>query len=416
LALFWYGLVPIAGALVSRRGWRRFRLYFDRLRLAPALDYARYISCGRTAEKPENGTAGIFRFTGGFESITDSHTLWVQGPDLTIPVALTGARIYTLPVMESRDGEEDFNPPEGSLQRLRWDRVAALTGEARVFVGGPLVLREGRRIFAAAPGAPLQVIFYTGSDRSMAIHATWAGRRLNEYWNAATPYALALGALCLIAMAISFLPRPAFRLTAITAFTAAFIPLFPLVPPGFLFTIAYRRLWRQGRIFRVCRDLARLPLVYFPGSSGGIEFSGLLPSGERYGARRCRELPEGIPLLTPGIKKTRRESWYVFGALNGNGNGTGSAGTAASTGTMAFAGTMAEEPPGPVKEPAGPGAKLPREPEDSFAPFGAVPGNPGRLARRCTRNAYLLEILSWFLLLGGIGLNAFFIGLIITLL
>jgi hypothetical protein len=396
LTLFWYGLVPIAGALVSRQGWRRFRLYFNRLRLAPVLDYARYISCGRAGEKPENGTNGIFRFTGGFESITDGHTLWVQGPDLTIPVALAGARIYTLPMAESRDGEEEFDSPEGSLQRLRWDRVAALTGEARVFVGGPLALQGGRRIFAAAPGAPLQVIFYTGSDRSMAIRATWAGRRLNEYWNAATPYALALGALCLIAMAISFLSRPAFRLTAIAAFTAAFIPLFPLVPPGFLLTIVYRRLWRRGRIFRVCRDLARLPLVYFPGGAGETEFSGLLPGGERYGARRRPELPEGTPLLTPGIKKPRKEAWYMFGALGE----TGPAGEAGSKG----------------EKSSGPGEDRPREPEDSFAPFGAIPGNPGRLARRCTRNAYLLEILSWFLLLGGIGLNTFFISLIITLL
>jgi hypothetical protein len=394
LAIFWYGLVPIAGALASRRGWRRFRLYFNRLRLAPVLDYARYISCGRAAEQAEAGPARIFRFTGGFESITDGHTLWVQGPDLTIPAALAGARIYTLPVMENQGADEDFDPSEQSFQRLRWDRVEALTGEARVFVGGPLVLRDGRWIFAAAPGAPLQVIFYTGSDRAMAAHAAWAGRRHSDYWNTATPYALILGALCLIAMAVTFLPRPAFRLTAVTAFTAAFVPLFPLVPPGLLFTIAYRRLRRQGRIFQACSDLARLPLVYFSGPPGrAAEFSVLLPGGERYGARRRPELPEGLPLLTPGIKKTRKEPWYVFGALEG----------------IDSAGTAAEGPAGPEKN-------MPREPEDSFAAFGAVPGEPGKLARRCARNARLLEILSWFLLLGGIALNAFFIGLIITLL
>jgi hypothetical protein len=376
--LFWYGLVPVAGALVSRRHWRRFRACFDRLRLAPLLDYARYTAGGGAqggrVETLGDGTQAAgqrrFRFTGAFESITDGHTLWVQGPDLTIPVALAGAQIYTLPAAEGRPGRESFDPAEEAPQRLRWDRVATLTEEARVYVGGSLTLRENRWVFAAVPDSPLQVIFYTGSDRSMAIQAVRSGRHQNEYWNAVTPYALALGALCLIAMAAAFLPRPAFRLTAITAFAAAFIPLYPLVPPGLLLAISYRRLWWQARLFRACRDLARLPLLY-PG--------GRLPGGERYGARRCGERPEGFPLLAPGMRKPRKESWYLFGALDSEGG-------------------------------------VPREPEDSFAPFGAIPGDPEKLARRCARNAYLLEILSWLLLMGGIGLNAFFIALIITLL
>jgi hypothetical protein len=396
LALFWYGMVPMAGILLSRRNWRRFRLRFDRLRLASTLDYARYTACARAGEKTEAGTAKIFRFTGSFESITDGHTLWVQGPDLTIPVALTGARIYSLPVMESRDKDEDFDPLEGNLRRLRWDRVAALTGEARVFVGGPLALREGRWIFAAGGGDPLLVIFYTGSDRSMALHAAWAGRRRNEYWNAATPYALALGALCLIAMAVNFLPRPAFRLTVITAFAAVFVPLFPLVPPGLLFTISYRWLWKRAQIYRACRDLARLPLVYFPPDKPEAPDSPVrLPGGEYYGARRSRDLPGGMPVLTPGIRKPRKEPWYLFGALPGPEGPAESGGSA---------------------ENAPPPAGVPGEPEDSFAAFGAIPGKPQGLARRCIRYACFLELLSWVLLLGGIGLNAFFIVLIIALL
>jgi hypothetical protein len=391
LALFWYGLVPIAGALVSRRNWRRFRLHFDRLRLAAVLDYAQYIARGRAGEGPEAGPAKYFRFTGGFESITDGHTLWVQGPDLTIPVALAGARIYSLPAVEGRNGQERFDASEEALRRLRWDRVAALTGEARVFVGGGLALREGRWIFAASPGMPLLVIFYTGSDRFMAIRAAWTGRHRNEYWNTVTPYSLILGALILITQAVAFLPRPAFRLTALTAFIAVFIPLFPLVPPGLLFTIVYRRLWRRARIFRACRDLARLPLVYF---SGGL--TGRLADGESYGARCYPKLPEGVPLLTPGIRKPRKEPWYVFGVLDRPGE------NAAGDSPVSLASPAREAVPG--------------EPEDSFAPFGAVPGDPEKLARRCNRSAYLLEIFSWLLLVGGIGLNAFFIIRIITLL
>jgi hypothetical protein len=392
----------MAGVLVSRRSWRHFRLYFNRLRLAPTLDYAQYIARGRTGENSEAGPARIFRFTGGFESITDGRTLWVQGPDLTIPVALTGARIYTLPVMEGRSGQAGFDPPEEIFQRLRWDRVAALTGEARVFIGGTLTLREGRWIFAAAPGAPLQVIFYTGSDRSMAICAAWAGRRQNEYWNGVTPYALALGALCLIVVAVTFLPRPAFRLTAITAFTAIFTPLFPLIPPGLLCTIVCRWLWQRTRILRVYRDLARLPLIHFSGSLNSLEGTGLpirLPSGEAYGIRCSNELPKGMPPLIPGIRKPRKEPWYLFGVLSG-------AAEPEETG----AGRTA----GPPEEPGR--TAIPKEPEDSFAAFGALPGNPEKLARRCACRACFLEILSWFLLMGGIGLNAFFIAQIVIML
>jgi hypothetical protein len=315
----------------------------------------------------------LFRFTGSFESITGGRTLWVRNPDLTIPVVLAGAQVYMLP-MEEKDGGRD-NLAEEAPRRLQWDQVATLlTGEVRVFIGGALSLRDGRWTFAAAPETPLQVIFYTGPNRSMAIRAIRAGRHRNEYWNNVTPYALVLGALCLIAIAVNFLPRPAFRLTAITAFFAAFVPLYTLVPPGLLLTIAYRRLWQGARVYRSFRDLARLPLVYR---------SGRLPNGEPYGARCYRDLPEGVPLLAPGMKKSRKELWHVFGVLD------------------------PDVPP----ESAG----VPREPGDSFATFGAIPGDPEKLARRYTRRAYALEILSWLLLIGGIGLNAFFIGKIITM-
>jgi hypothetical protein len=368
LALFWYGLVPIGGALVSRQKWRRFRAGFDRLRFAPILDYRRYVSCGKAGEENR-----LFRFTGGFESITGGRTLWVRGMDLTIPVSLAGAQIYTLPSGEGGGEKEYFDPGEEAPQRLRWDRVATLTEDARVFVGGELTLQDDRWTFALSPGVPLQVIIYEGSDRSMAIRAIRAGRRRNEYWNPITPYALALGASCLIAVAVMFLPRPAFRLTAITAFAAVFIPLFPLVPPGLLLTIVYRRLSRQARIFRACRDLARLPLAY----TGDSPYPAA--PEEIYGCRCYEELPEGIPILVPGIRKPKKEPWYVFGVMDGE-------------------------------------DATPQEPADHFATFGAIPGDPEKLARKCNRSAYTLEISAWFLLVGSIGLNALFIALIVTLL
>ena len=179
LALFWYGLVPIAGALVSRQAWRRFRAYFNKLRLAPLLDYARYVSRGPAQETPpprQGSGQELFRFTGSFESITDGHTLWIRSPDLTIPVVLTGAQVYMLP---TADKEEGLDPAEEAPQRLNRDQVATLTGEVRVFVGGALSPQDGRWIFAVTPETPLQVIFYTGDERSMAGRVIRTGRHRN---------------------------------------------------------------------------------------------------------------------------------------------------------------------------------------------------------------------------------------------
>jgi hypothetical protein len=309
--------------------------------------------------------------------VTDGHTLWIRSDSLTIPVALAGAQTYMLPMQEGGFLSGVFDPGEEAPERIRWDRVSTLTGGARVFVGGALALRDNRWTFVSTPEAPLLVIFYDGPDRSLAIRAIRAGRNRNEYWNSITPYALILGALSLIFMAVSFLPRPAFRLTAITAFAAVFVPLFPMVPPGLLFTVIYRRLWWRARIFRAYRDLARLPLKYLkPG-----EEQTRLPDGEKYGFVRC-DSENGAPLLLPGEEKRKKAEWYIFGAL----------------------------PPdtGLPTEPW-----VPKEPLDCFATFGALPGNPEVLARRYTRKAYGLEFIAWLLLLAGIGLNAFFIALIL---
>ncbi|GHT68297.1 hypothetical protein FACS1894110_15500 [Spirochaetia bacterium] len=380
LAALFYGLVPIAGALINRRSWRIFRRRFNDLRLQPLLDYGIYSRL----------EGGIYRFIGGFESVTDGHTLWIRSDTLTIPVALAGAQTYMLPMQEGGFLPGAFDPGEEAPERIRWDRVSTLTEGAKVFVGGALILRDNRWTFVSTAEAPLMVIFYDGPDRSLAIRAIRAGRHQNEYWNSITPYSLVLGALSLIFIAVSFLPRPAFHRTAITAFAAAFIPLFPMVPPGLLFAVIYRRLWWRARIFRAYRDLARLPLKYLkPG-----EERTSLPDGEKYGFVRYDSLPpearaKGIPLLIPEEEKSKKAEWYVFGAL--------------------------QEPDLPAEPRVPLEPRFPAEPLDSFATFGALPGNPEDLARRYARKAYTFELIAWLLLLASVGLNAFFIALIIFL-
>jgi hypothetical protein len=372
--VFWYGLVPVAGAFAGRRTWRQFRRNFDDLRLRPLLDYGVYCDLKEDGE--------TYRFIGGFESVIDGHTLWVRSDTLTIPVSLKGAQTYVLPMQEGAGFSGTFDPGEEAPERIRWDRVSAFTEGAKVFVGGPLVFRDDRWIFAASGETPLLVIFYDGPDRSLTVRAIRAGRHRNEYWNNITPYSLILGALSLIAVAVSFSSRPAFRLTAITALIAVFTPLFPLMPPGILCTVLSRRLWWRARIFRASRDLVRLPLKYLPRGEG----SRRLPGGEWYGAYHCDSLPEEarntVPLLILDEGKQKNEGWYIFGALTG-----------------------------PVED-----GKIPVEPEDPFATFGILPGKPEALAQRYTAQAYTLEIIAWLVLLAGIVLNGLFIGMIIVLL
>ena len=120
-----------------RRSWRNFRRRFDALCLRPILDYA---ACQST---PPEG--GLYRFTGGFESLTDGQTLWIRSDILTIPIALKGAHIYMLPLPEGgSESPLSFDLGEESPTRIRWDRISTLTEGAKVFVGGLLVpLRTG---------------------------------------------------------------------------------------------------------------------------------------------------------------------------------------------------------------------------------------------------------------------------------
>jgi hypothetical protein len=384
LALFWFALVPVTGAFVCRWSWRLFRRRFDDLRLRPLLDYTRYSA----------GEEGLFRFTGGFESITDGHTLWIRGRTLTIPVSLNEAHTYVLPMPESGAIPAFFDPavfdpaffdPGGeSPERIRWDKVTTLAEGVKVFAGGMLLMQDKRLTFVSTKETPLLVIFYEGPDRSLTSRVVRSGRHRNEYWNTITPYALILGIFCQLFVAVNYISRPAFRLTVITAASAALLPLFPLIPPGIIFTILYRQLWRRARIFRAYRDLVMLPLIYLPGGQA----EGTLPSGERYGAVYRHSLsPEekqGMPQFIPRHGEGKERGWYIFGALP----------PAPDTGAL----------------------PLPVEPQDVFAVYGAVPGNPSALARKFTLYAYILEIVSWLILLTGIGLNAFFLAMIVNLL
>ena len=387
LAFFWYAAVPVAGAFAERRRWRFFRQRFSELRLKPCLEYADLADNCQTEE---------FRFWGVFESISPDGILWIRSRDLTVRADLTRAKIYIFPNTGGEENSSVFDPAE-IPQRTTWDRISGLAGDARVFVGGSLISRDKRRIFASLPETPLLVIFYEGSEKALSVRAVRTSRHQNEFFNFLTPYAFILGAFSQLLIAITYFSRPAYRMVLVSALIAFFAPLLPWAPPGILFTIIYRRLWFQARIYRSYRDLALFPLVYAESPGSMPESRGRACSGETFMIKSCDELPEWcnknqIPFLIPAGEKQHGEKWHIFGTMS---SGTGE----------------------PVHEPGDlRDLKDPGDLKDPFAVSGILPGRPVSLARRYTLRAYLLEIISWFLLLCGIALNVFFIGLIFSIL
>ena len=233
-------MVPVIGVYIERRRWKNFRRRFNDIRNAPCMDYASL--SGRLPDKD----SGVYRFSGIFESINSDGALWIKSDDLTIQADLKGAKTY---ISQNTGAQDD------SFQRIRWDRISSLTGDARVFVGGCLVNRDGRRIFSSVPETPLLIIFYEGSEDVLSAHAVSAGRHSSEYFNFLTPYGFILGAFSQIIIAIVYLARPAYILIFVSAFIAFFTPLLPWIPPGILFATLYRRLWFQARIYRSYRDM-----------------------------------------------------------------------------------------------------------------------------------------------------------------
>jgi len=358
-----YGLIPIAGGFFSRYRWRKFRNRFDILRLSPLLDYSQY--------RQLKIEGGVFRFTGEIESITDE-TLWVRGKDLTIPVSLSKTKCFVLPIHEE-DGMSE--PPE----QIRWNRVSTITEGAKVFIGGKIKSENDRLNFCSTKENPLMVIFYDCPDTELANAVVKSSRTRNEYWNGITPISIVIGALALIYIASSFLNRPAFRLTVITALAATFVPILPVFPPGFLLTTLYRSMTWDARKLRAYWDIAMLPLRYL--QTG--QQSETLCNGEKYGYIKFDTLPETeetIPLLIPdAFYKGKKTQWHFFGIINEN-------------------------------------SPLPQRSKDPFVSFGILPNEPSLLAKRYAIRSYLLEALAWLVLVAGIFINVVFIFLILMLL
>jgi hypothetical protein len=259
---FFYGVLPIASGFLYRYKWRKFRNWFNYLRLSPKLDYRQYRQLG--SEEKNNLTnpeGSVFSFTGNIESITDGNTLWVRGDDLTIPVSLAKTKCFLLPTLETSLREHERESEPEAPEQIHWNRVSTLSEGIKVFIGGQIKMHDNRLVFIPSNTQPLMVVFYSCPDTELTGRIIRAARIRNEYWNNITPAFLVTGAILLISIAAFFLNRPAFRLTVINAFIAVFIPILAVLPPGFLFTVLYRRLTLIARKLRVDKDLVHFGLM-----------------------------------------------------------------------------------------------------------------------------------------------------------
>lgn len=364
-----YLLVPVVGAFIIRRSWRRFRRRMTELRRAPLLSYAALRALREAADLPEGkatilnaatesgGAPGSdYRLFGDFDSIEgDGRLLWIRNRSVTVPVVLENAALYILPVAGS-GGVEDAEP-----RRVEWNQLSTLNQHAAVFVGGPLELVDGRATFRSRNEAPLILIFYDGPAETVLPRAVRAGRKTNEYFNRATPFGIAFGVFAEFLVAQSYLGRPAFAVTATAATTAALLPLLSALPPGLLLVTLYRSRWRRGRSFRAYRDLARMPLDADPGAYERSIAEGNAP-------------PEGFAaFLPPGDAGSRERIWRCFSPRPGG------------------------------------------EDDPMLAPC-ALPGDPEGLARSYNAKARREELEAGLFLVAGLGLNAVACGFLLSLL
>ena len=293
IALLFYAALPGIGAFRVRGRWRVFR---ETIREVSRYPTATPHAVGRE----RNAFIGLFRFFGSLEAIQGEHRIWITNGRFSVAADLRNVHVYLIP----ENGEqENSGTPTGEDTELRsvpWSRIFSLPEGTPVFVGGALFSEEGRGVFRGYGRARLLVVIHDCPRESIVESAIRGGRQRNEYMNPFTLPSVAIGSLTLILLAYSLLAVPEARILALVALAAGLAPVSPFLPPGFPLYFAYRSFWKKARLMRVQRDIARLPLRYFPPASddGGIRRTTLLPDREPYIMVRGTAAAQGESLLT----------------------------------------------------------------------------------------------------------------------
>ncbi len=268
VAVFFMLLVPGIGAFVVRRRWRRFRRLVAESASWPIISYR---NVRETGQAP-----GSFRMYGKLQALEGDHRVWLNDGTVTAGVELEHVSIFVLPPGGMRSTEL----PDATPNEYAWHELSAIPEGTRFFVAGRAERTPNGIVFARTPQQPLLVIVHECPADELYARAIWTGRQRNEYWNAVTLPSLGAGFLAQLTLA--FLRLPSDRALALFGLVLAVIPFLPLVPPGNVGFLVYRRLWRFARRHRGERDIVQMPSAYrFRPLWPGVDLA-LTPAGGRY--------------------------------------------------------------------------------------------------------------------------------------
>jgi hypothetical protein len=311
-AFFFYFFVPGLGAFFVRSRWRRFRKSLVEALEYPEISYRDLHSRGETAP-----LSGRYHFLGVLEAIQEDDVIWLRGAEVALSADMRGQKVFLLPSQTvsgavSRPDfaeevpAEDVSADEGgeallsdeTPQVVAWEKVRSLPEGIQVLLAGTLHISGRKGRFRSGKKDELLVLFYDGDNASLLRRAVWHGRQRNEYWNPFTGVSLGAGILTGMILSYFFLSAPMNRFPAIVSIVMSLAPLIPVLPPGMVFFVLYRRLWRRGRFLRAERDILKLPQRSFgekkPRAQGRLPD----PAQTEKQALRCERMAVRLEILS----------------------------------------------------------------------------------------------------------------------
>ncbi len=258
IAVFFYAIIPLAGAFSVRKKWRIFRRRIIDASICRDVTYS-------VPDRKLNGLSDVFRFTGELQAIQEDSTIWLNNGKVTVRAEMNGIDLYLLPASPAVGNEDqtDENKPGLALEMpsfIRWESVYSLAQGTGFFISGEIHVENGTPVFRHSEENPLLVIIYDGSRDSILQRSIWNGRQINEYWNHLTPFALMAGSFFLFVIAFIAYNRPDLGDFSIKTGILSLLPVIPFFPPGIVFYFLYRKFWKAGRYLRGERDLLILKL------------------------------------------------------------------------------------------------------------------------------------------------------------
>jgi hypothetical protein len=249
VALLFYLIIPMAGAVAVALSWRKFRRRVVEIGQKSVLVYRETVRAfAEAVDGSGSADAGSFRLYGKIEAMEEDQRIWVRGDRVSALVDMSRAPLYVL---------LPGKPQPGAVRRYSWKSISSLAAGTSVLVSGRLKVERGKPIFVDSPEERLIAVTYDGSDSDLVRRLVIGGRRPNEYWTAFGPVSLAIGMTVSSGLLFLLGSRTPFSTIRALSLLIAVIPVLPLLPPGLGLFLLYRRLWRRALLYRMERDLLR---------------------------------------------------------------------------------------------------------------------------------------------------------------